>query len=427
MRVTELLREGLKREYEFAFEESEIYEKVEGKLLEAQPGINLRGFRTGRVPMKILRSRYGDAVRQEIVQETVKETVSLHLDETGNRPATPPETKFVPEGEFPKTGLVFKVSYECLPDIPEVELGDLKIDKLVSKPNQEFLDKNLNAIADSHPELIECEGGHIIESDNVVALDYRLSENVNNVPTTGEDIIIEVGSGNFQDGEDSKFIGAKVGDIVNVHGTFQMRGGAEPVKVGIECTVKSVSRKSQLEIGEPLAAKVGFDSFESLLETVTRQAEIEINQMSELVLKKNLIDAIMPQLTFDVPEKLGELETTFVKGKLDTEEADSDGDAAKSHAKRRLRIGLYFSDLAKRNEFGVAEADIERYLRSQSNSQQQYESLVKYAQTSQTFGKKVYSAILEEKAVAFITELVAIEEKEVECQELVEAFESINL
>ena len=424
MRVTEILREGLKREYEFAFEESEIFERVEDKLKQAQPSVNLKGFRAGRVPIQILRRRFGDSVRLEIIQETIKESLSQHLKDTGNRPAVTPESKFLPDGEIPKSGLVFQISYECLPEIPAVELGELKIDRPVAKPDQKFVDKQLDTLAKSNPDYVEYDSDRVVEMEDVVFVDFKLGEEVRGIPREGKDLKIEVGSGDFQDGKDIEFIGARIDDVVNVEGAFRVRGSESVARVGIDCKVTSIRRKSPAEIGDALAQKLGQENLEVLVDVVTRQSEIELSQISNFVFRKNLVDALLPNLVFDIPEKLREQEVSFIGKQVENGTSEMAEEDLREHADRRLRLGLYYSDLAQKNEFGVTEADIEQTLKQRSNSQREYETLVAYAQSNPVYSRQIVNGILEDKAVGYISELATVEEKEIGCDELVRIYES---
>ncbi|MDE0533476.1 MAG: trigger factor [Albidovulum sp.] len=424
MRVTEILREGLRREYEFAYEESEIFEKVEGKLLEAQPGVNLRGFRTGRVPIQILRQRFGESVRLEVIQDTIKDALSQHLEETGNRPAMTPESKLLPDGEVPKSGLAFQISYECLPEIPAVELGELKIDRLVAKPNQGFIDKHLDSLAKSNPDYVDYESGRAAEKDDVVVVEYKLDKDVKGVPREGRDLTIEIGAGDFQDGKDIEFIGARVGDVVNVEGAFRLSGNESVISVGIDCTVTNIRRKSPAELGDALALKLGLENWDGLVASVTRRSEIEIGEISDFVFKRNLVDALLPKLMFEIPEKLRDQEISYIGKQVEREESEMSEEDLKRHADRRLRLGLFYSDLARKHEFGVTEAEIEQALKDRSSSQAEYETLVAYTRSNPVYGRQIVNGVLEEKAVGYISELATVEEKEVDCDELVRVFES---
>ena len=93
MQVTETLNEGLKRGYAITVTASELDEKVMEKLVEAQPDIEMKGFRKGKVPLSLLKKQFGPRVLGEAMQESIDGALSNHLEESGDRPAMQPEVK----------------------------------------------------------------------------------------------------------------------------------------------------------------------------------------------------------------------------------------------------------------------------------------------------------------------------------------------
>ena len=86
MQVTETLNEGLRRGYEITVPAAELDAKVQAKLAEAQPGVQMKGFRKGKVPLAMLRKRFGPQLLGEAMQETVDGAMSRHFEES-RRPA----------------------------------------------------------------------------------------------------------------------------------------------------------------------------------------------------------------------------------------------------------------------------------------------------------------------------------------------------
>jgi len=97
MQVTETLNEGLKRGYEITVTAAELDQKVNDKLKEAQPEIEMKGFRKGKVPMALLKKQFGQRVLGEAMQESVDGAMNEHLESSGDRPAMQPEMKMTNE------------------------------------------------------------------------------------------------------------------------------------------------------------------------------------------------------------------------------------------------------------------------------------------------------------------------------------------
>ena len=123
MQVTETLNEGLKRGYTITVTAAELDAKVQEKLVEAQPEIEMKGFRKGKVPMAMLRKQYGERLMGDAMQDAIDGAMKDHFDQSGDRPAMQPKVE-MKGGETWKKGddVVVEMTYEALPEIPEVDL-----------------------------------------------------------------------------------------------------------------------------------------------------------------------------------------------------------------------------------------------------------------------------------------------------------------
>ena len=131
MQVTETNAEGLKREFRVVVPAGELEEKVTSRLGDIGRTIQLRGFRPGKVPMQILRQRFGNSVRGEVLESTLQDTSADAIRERNLRPALPPKVDIVSFSEG--TDLEYKMSLEVLPDIPEPSFADLDIERLLQR------------------------------------------------------------------------------------------------------------------------------------------------------------------------------------------------------------------------------------------------------------------------------------------------------
>ena len=90
MQVTETLNEGLKRAFKVVVEAGEIDSKVNNRLAEIAPTLNLAWFRPGSVLPSLLK-KYGWSLLGEVLEQAVNESSQQALDERGYRPATQPQ------------------------------------------------------------------------------------------------------------------------------------------------------------------------------------------------------------------------------------------------------------------------------------------------------------------------------------------------
>lgn len=149
MQVTETLNDGLKRGYEIVVTASELDAKVNEKLVEAQPEIEMKGFRKGKVPMAMLKKQFGQRLLGEAMQEAIDGAMGEHFEKSGDRPAMQPKVEMI-DGENWKEGDDVKIamSYEALPEIPEADMSGIELERMVVKADDAAIDEALNSLAE---------------------------------------------------------------------------------------------------------------------------------------------------------------------------------------------------------------------------------------------------------------------------------------
>lgn len=150
MQLTETLKDGLKRGYTITVTAAELDAKVTEKLIEAQPEVEIKGFRKGKVPMAMLRKQFGPRVLGDAMQEAIDGAMKEHFDKSGDRPAMQPKVE-MKGGDNWKEGqdVVVEMSYEALPEIPALDVAKVKLERLVVKAEDKAVTEALENLAKS--------------------------------------------------------------------------------------------------------------------------------------------------------------------------------------------------------------------------------------------------------------------------------------
>jgi trigger factor len=308
MDVTETSTEGLKREFRVVVPAGELEEKVTNRLGEIGRTINLPGFRPGRVPMQILRRRFGPSVLGEVLESTVQGSSAEAIREHNLRPALPPKVDIVSFSEG--NDLEYKMSLEVLPEIPEPRFTDLNIERLVVEVPDEDIDRALERIAEqqrkSEPVERPAENGDII----VVDVEGRVDDR--EIPgASGKDRQIALGSGSFIPGFEDQLIGASAGEHRSLQVTFP-EDYAAPDLAGKEALfavdVKEVRQRLPVVIDDELGKAVGLESLAELRDEVRQQMQRDYDAASRFRLKRALLDRLAAAYDFPVPPGMVELE-----------------------------------------------------------------------------------------------------------------------
>ncbi|WP_116084165.1 trigger factor [Tropicimonas sp. IMCC34011] len=440
MQVTETTNEGLKRGYKITIPASELNEKVDEKLVEAQPQIEMKGFRKGKVPLALLKKQYGDRLLGEAMQETVDGAMSKHFEESGDRPAMQPEVKMT-TGEQWKPGddVEVEMQYEALPEIPEPDLSSISLDKLVVKADDEAIDEALQGLAAQAKSFDDKDGaaedGDQVVIDFIGRVDGEAFEG-----GTADDFPLTLGSGQFIPGFEEKLVGVKAGDKRDVEVTFPAEYGAEHLAgkdAVFETTVKAVKAPSDAKIDDELATKFGAEDLEALKGQVREKLEAEYASAARAVMKRRLLDALDEKVSFDLPPSLVQAEADQIAHQLHHEEHPEEHghdhgkieptDEHKTLAERRVRLGLLLAELGRKQEIEVSDAEMTQAVMTQARQYPgQERQFFEFIQQNQQAQQQLRAPIFEDKVVDYIFEQATVEEKTSDKDELKAAVDALD-
>ena len=441
MQVNETLNEGLKRGYEITIPASDLEATVTSKLEEARPDVELKGFRKGKVPMALLKKQFGQRLMGEAMQEAVDGAMSKHFEESGDRPAMQPDVKMVNEDWKEGDDVTVALSYEALPEIPEVDLKAVKLEKLVVKPDDEAVDEALQGLADQAKNFEDRKAGSKAKDGDQVVMDFV--GKVDGEAFEGgsaEDFPLVLGSGQFIPGFEEQLTGVKAGEEKAVEVSFPEEYQAEHLagKAAIfDCTIKAVKAPAAAEINDELAKQFGADDLDALKGQIRERLEAEYGGAARAVMKRHLLDELDKLVTFDLPPTLLDAEAGQIAHQLWHEEnPDAEGhdhpeitptDEHKELAARRVRLGLLLAELGQKNEIEVTDAEMTQAIMGQARQYPgQEREFFEFVKTNAQVQQQMRAPIFEDKVVDYIFELADVSEKEVSKDELKEAVEKLE-
>jgi trigger factor len=441
MKVTETLNEGLKRGYTIDIASSELDEKVNEKLLEAQPDVEMKGFRKGKVPMALLKKQFGDKVMGEALQETIDGAMSKHFEESGDRPAMQPEMKMDSDDWKPGDDVKVNVSYETLPTIPDVDMKKIKLERMVVKADKKDVDEALSNLAENAQNFEDRKKGSKAKDGDQVVIDFL--GKVDGEPFDGgqaDDYPLVLGSGSFIPGFEEQLVGQKAGDEVEVKVDFPAEYQAENLagkSAVFECTVKAVKEPKAAEINDELAKQFGAEDLKALTAQVEERLEAEFTGASRAVMKRKLLDELDKLVKFELPPSLVEAEAGQIAHQLWHEEnPDVQGhdhpeieatDEHKSLAERRVRLGLLLAELGQKNKIEVTDAEMTQAIMNQARQYRgQERQFFEFVQQNPQMQQQMRAPIFEDKVVDFVFELAEVKDKTVKKADLEKAVEALE-
>jgi trigger factor len=441
MQVTETLNDGLKRGYTITVSADELDAKVNEKLAEAQPEVQLKGFRKGKVPMALLKKQFGQRMLGDAMQETIDGAMQEHFKTTGDRPAMQPDVKMTNEDWKEGDDVTVALTYEALPEIPEVDFSTLELERLSVRADEAAVDEALKNLAENAQDFeSRGEGAEAKDGDQVV-IDFV--GKIDGEPFEGgaaEDYPLVLGSNSFIPGFEEQLVGVKTGEEKAITVSFPDEYGAQHLagkEAVFDCTVKDVKAPKPAEIDDELAGKYGAESLEALKGQIRERLEAEYANAARAVAKRKLLDKLDDLVKFDLPASLVDAEANQIAHQLWHEEnPDHQGHdhpeitPTEEHlklAERRVRLGLLLAEIGQRAEIQVTDAEMTQAVMAQARQYPgQEREFYEFVQKNPQMQQQLRAPLFEDKVVDHIFDGAKVTEKEITKEELEKAVEALD-
>jgi trigger factor len=434
MQVNETLSDGLRRQFRITLPAARIDGDIDRKLIDMSRSLKLPGFRPGKIPMPLLKKRYGQSVMGEVLQETIDRSTQELLSEKGLRPALQPKVDIV--NFSPGADLEFDVDFETLPEVPQPDLAAITLERPRADVSETSVDEAIERLAKARTAYEPVDPPRPAADGDRVTIDFV--GRVDGLPFEGgsaEGFDLVLGSGRFIPGFESQLVGAAAGDERLVQVTFpdeypQATLKGRPAEFTV--TVKVVAGPRPVAIDAELAKSVGVDSVDALRTAVQERLQRDYRAASRQKAKRALLDQLAATVAFTVPAGMVEAEFEQIwrevtaakaRGATDPESDGKSEDELKADyraiADRRVRLGLLLSDIGRRNNIQVSEDEVRRAVVEQARQLPGRErEVIEFYRANQGALDGLRAPIFEDKVVDFVLEMATVTDKIVAVDEL---------
>jgi trigger factor len=419
IKTVETQNEGLKRAFMLTIPAEDIEARVESEVKRIAPQVRMPGFRPGKVPPNLIRKMHGDSLRGDALQGAVQDGVQQLLSEQNIRPALQPQVELTP-GYEPGKDAEIKVSLEALPEVPAPSIGDLKLERLTVEADEAAVDEQLKQLANQSKRWEDAPKKHVAVPGDLVVVDFEGEvDGVAFEGGKGEDMSVELGSGQLIPGFEDQLVGAKAGESRKVEVTFPADYPADKLKgkdALFAVTVKGVKTAGETRVDEEFAKSLGLDSLEKLKGLIRDQQVQELNGLTRTHMKRQLLDQLAARHDFAVPESMVDAEYQNILAQLRHEashepdpeaalaEIEAEADEYRHIAERRVRLGLLLSEIGSANGVDISEQEMNRLV-MQAASQYQAkdrENFLRYIQQEPMAAAQLRAPLYEDKVVDFL-------------------------
>ncbi|MFN7417363.1 trigger factor [Phenylobacterium sp.] len=440
MQIVEKSVEGLSRVYGVTVPSALLAEKVEARIAEITPTLNLKGFRPGKVPAGHVRKMFGRSLMSEVVEQTITETTQKVLSDNNLRPAGEPDLR--PEGDIQqvvegKADLSYEIALEVIPEFEPVDFSGISLKRPVYEPTDKEVDEAVAELAESSKTYEPRKG----KTTKAKEGDQLLIDFVGRVAGevfeggSAEDATLTLGSGQFIPGFEAQLVGAKPEDEVLVKVTFPAEYQAAQLAgkdAEFTVTVKEVRAPKASKIDDELAQRLGIEDLGKLKELLRSNLQSQFSSATRFKLKRALLDILDEKHDFPLPPRMVEAEFSQIweqvqqdktAGNLPPEDAGKTDEQLEAEyrkiAQRRVRLGLVLAEIGRVNNVQVTEQELAEAMRAEAMRYgQQAQQIFDFLRQNPSAQAQLRAPIFEEKVVDLIVSKAKVEDEKVSKEEL---------
>lgn len=428
MRVSIETTSSLERRLTVGVPAERVDVEVDNRLQKASQNARLPGFRPGKVPMKVMRQRYGAGIRQEVVGEVVNESFREAVIQEKLRPAGQPsiEPKNLEQGKE----LQYVATFEVFPDVDLVDMNDFSVEKPVAQVTQDDIDNMITELRKQQGSWETVERAAALK--DTVNIDYagtRDGEEFEGGSAQGSDL--ELGSGRMIPGFEDGIVGMVAAQERSLQLSFpddyhneDLKGAAVEFKV----TLHSVQEQVPAELNDELFAKYGVEEGgeEKFRQDIAENMARELKNAVQTKVKQQVMDAVLEAHdSVDVPKSLVDQEVATMRnqmfqqyggGGMDSQNLDLESllpdTMFTENAERRVKLGLVLAEYIAKHELKADSDKVREAIEEMASTYQDPQEVIDYYYSNQQQLSAVESKVLEDQVVEKLLASAHVVEKE---------------
>ncbi len=396
-----------------------IDDKVSSEVAKTAKTVRIDGFRQGKVPLNVVKKRYGQGIRLEAIEQVMRDAYVEAVQKEELQPAGMPaiEPKSMDEG----VDLEFVAKVEVYPVIELADSANISVERVLSEVTPADVDTMLETLRKQNADWVaverEAADGDQATIDFVGYIGDEAFEG-----GEAKDHKLVLGSNTMIPGFETGIVGMKAGESRDVMVTFPEDYQAEALK-GKEAkfviTVSEVAEQSIPELDDAFVEKFGLAeaTVDALRVEVTKNMERELNQAVKAKLKSALFDGLLANNPVEVPSALVSQEVDGLReqaaqqfGGQGFDSSQLPAELFQDEATKRAQLGLLISEVIKQNDIKVENDRVQSFLEEMAQAYQEPQQVVDFYLKDKERLAQIQSAVLEEQVVDKLLESAQVTE-----------------
>ncbi|KTD08578.1 trigger factor [Legionella jamestowniensis] len=431
MQVSVETLKGLERKVTVSVPTEKVEEEVSLRLKNLARKVKVDGFRPGKVPMHVVKNRFSDSVREDVAREMVQSTLYEALQNEKLMPAGSPRVE--PEQVESGKDFIYSAVFEVLPEINVVELNDDKIEVIKAQVSNKDVDAMIEKLREQAKEWSEVSRAVANGDKAVIDFEGFLGDKAfEGGSAQGYEIV--VGSGSMIPGFEEGLVGAKQGKPFEIKVTFPEDYGHKDLagkEATFKITVQKVFEGKLPELNDAFAKKFNIEEggIEALKKDIKENMERELERRVSAMNREKIFDKLMEVNPFDLPNALIDQEIEHLKHEMyhrlfghehSDNETIPDFPRAlfEEQAKRRVHLGLLFSEYVKKHELVADKARVDAMIEKFASAYEKPEELRAWYQSSKERLGEIEALVMEEMVAEKISENAKLVDKKMNYEDV---------
>ncbi|HET7306868.1 MAG TPA: trigger factor [Gammaproteobacteria bacterium] len=412
---------ALERRMKVQVSAEKVESEVDSRLKSLGQRARLKGFRPGKVPLKVVRQQYGAEVRQDVVRDLLQSSWTDAVTEQNLNPAGGPRIDEIKAD--PGANLEYTAIFEVYPEIGLEHIDNLKVTRPTVEIQSTDVDAMLERLREQHAEWAPVERPAAIGDQ--VTVDFHGTREGKAFPGGhGENVDIVLGEGRMIPGFETGIEGMQAGEERDIEVTFPDEYPVEDLagqKADFHITGKQVAERRLPELDESFLKHFGIESgdVEALRAKIQENMSRELDANIRAKLKNQLLDQLYEANPVELPSALVEHEIQHMRddvlarmGVKDSKSApDMPDEMFDERARKRVALGLLIGELIKREQFKADAERVQQKLEALAADYHDPEQMVRAYRANADAMRQVESLVLEEQAVDWLTERAEVTEE----------------
>lgn len=426
MQVSVETIQGLERRLTMSISREKLDQEVLNRLKSLALKVKLDGFRPGKVPFNVVKSKFAKSVRQEVLSDLMQSTYFAAINQEKLRPAGFPSMQ-LKEGDNNTAELEVKATFEVYPEIQLQAMASLTIERPNVDINADEVERMIETIRQQRVSWIEVDR----EARDGDRLTVDFAGKVNNQPFSGgsgEAMQVEIGSKRLIPGFEEQCIGLKVGETRDLNLQFpesyhvnELAG--KPVVFHVE--LKKLEAPELPALDEAFVKSMGVTdgNLATFRDQVRSNMAREAAQSVQARIKTNVMDTLLEQHPLEVPKTLVDSEIAALmeqrKKSMGNQALELKAELFEQQARRRVRLGLILSEVIQKNDIKVGPAKLRETVEAIAAGYEHPAEVVKYYYSDKNRLAEIENFALEQEVVHWVLNNAKVSDKPISFKELI--------